>query len=44
MSKGVPWDQAWEMEPGRRRACCIFYGQLAGGTYDFESMRWEKKT
>jgi hypothetical protein len=31
------------MEPGRRRAFCIFYGEMDGAAYDFDAGRWKER-
>lgn len=44
MWSGVPWGLAHEMEAERRRAYCVYFGQLEGGEYDFDAMCWKEKT
>jgi hypothetical protein len=37
---GVPFDIAFSLGPIDRLAWIIIFGELEGGRFDFEAMRW----
>ena len=43
MDHGVPWDVAFGVNDNLRQALNIIFGQLEGGVFNFNSMRWEER-
>lgn len=41
---GVPFDVAMAMEYHERLACIIIDGEIEGGTFNWDSMEWEKQS
>jgi hypothetical protein len=41
---GVPWDVAHSLEPERRLAYVVYYGELEGGVWDYDRMTWRERT
>lgn len=39
----MDWDIAWSLEPNRRRALVIFYGQMDGNEWDFDKADWKPR-
>jgi len=39
----VPWDVAHSLDAGKRLAYVIFYGELDGGIWDWDQMRWKPR-
>ncbi len=39
---GVPWEQAWKMNPAMRLAWLVIDGENEGGSFDWKAMRWNK--
>jgi hypothetical protein len=40
---GVPWDVAWGMSPARRLATLVVSGELDGGEFDWDRLRWKER-
>ncbi len=41
MRCGVDWDIAHSLDPVRRRAYVVFYGQMDGNEWDFILNKWK---
>ena len=39
---GVPWRDAWAMSPTRRWAVIVAAGEIDGGSYDWNTLRWRE--
>lgn len=44
VSHGVPWDTAWKLTPTKRLAFIVAFGENEGGTFNWRTMAWERKT
>lgn len=40
IEKGVPWHEVWSMSPARRMAMIVTFGELSGGTWDWDKLKW----
>jgi hypothetical protein len=43
VSKGVPFDVAFSLEPHERMAYCVILGEQAGGSFNWSVMRWDER-
>ena len=43
MTKGVPFDVAFSLDPTDRMAWTIIIGELEGGQWDWSGMAWKKQ-
>lgn len=39
---GIPYDVAFELDDDWRRAFCVIFGELDGGTFNWGSMQFEE--
>ena len=42
--QGVPWNEAWALSRARRWAIIVALGEMDGGSFDWDAMRWREKT
>ncbi len=40
---GVPWDVVMNLDAVERRGFCIAAGIIDGGTFDWNTLRWERR-
>lgn len=43
IAHGVPWSVAWQLEDYEAIAMTVAIGEAEGGSFDWESMTWEKR-
>lgn len=43
VKSGVPWDVAMSIDEVEAFAYCIILGEMEGGKYDWDSMKWQEK-
>lgn len=43
MKNGVPWDEAWSMEPVEALAAAVVFGEMEGNRFDWQSMTWKDR-
>jgi hypothetical protein len=44
IKNGIPFDVAFAMDDAERLAACVAFGELNGGVWSWDSMRWQDRT
>lgn len=42
IKNGVPEEIAWELTPSERLARIVVFGQLDGGDFDWDRLKWKE--